>query len=179
MSLDDDCDDGVATILGRFPGPVIVRAPMFKRIGALITVTLFSGVVAWRVWSLDHWSLQQTILIGVVALVCAVAEILAILAMFDELNFMTLDADGFQIQFPWGRRRRSWREVDGFEARWVGIGGRVLAFNYRTDAVIVSAGLNQFFAGHDGVVSYSFGFTKDDFARLMNEWRERALALSR
>ncbi len=123
---------------------------------------LLIGVFAWHAWHVDHWNLQQVIFYGSAALICIAVQILALLSLFTNLNFIRLDADGFNVQFPWKLQRRCWKDVNGFNACWRGK-GRVVAFTDET--------------GRNTFLNYTYGFTKDEFARLMAEWRQRALAM--
>lgn len=95
---------------------------------------------------------------------------------FFDFPSITLDADGFEVR-KWTRLRRSWKDVDGFEAEWF---QRLLRVTYvNTGPATGALRVYQWIFGNTEALSYTYGYGRRDFARLLTQWRERALASSR
>lgn len=96
--------------------------------------------------------------------------------LFFDFPSITLDADGFEVR-KWTRLRRSWKDVDGFEAEWF---QRLLRVTYvNTGPATGALRVYQWIFGNIEALSYTYGYGRRDFARLLTQWRERALASSR
>ena len=135
MSAPDlDDPDRVNAILRQYPGPVVITAPAFMRIGACVAAFLFLAAFNWIAWgAVDHWTTQRALFNAVSAVISVATAVMATLGLFPGLNFIKLDAGGFEVRFPWKRQRRSWRDVEEFEVRWRGR-QRVVTFRDATPA---------------------------------------------
>jgi hypothetical protein len=139
---------------------------------ALIAWVLLSSV-EWR----GRWDLFHTISFVFAAAICVGVELNVVAAVFFDLGSITLDAEGFEVRSLWTRLRRSWRDVDGFEVEWFQRWLRVTYIN--TAASTGALRFHQWIAGNREALSYTYGFGRSDFARLLTQWRERAVGLSR
>jgi hypothetical protein len=177
---DDDLDP-VAPILDRFPGPVVITDSRFRRVARCVGATLFIALFAWvslrsRDWSGD-WDDFHAMWFAFAALVCVGVELSVVAAAFSDLNSTTLDAEGFEVRRPLTHRRRSWKDVDGFEAEWF---RRLRRVSYTNSSPATdSVRFYQWIAGNRERFVYTYGFGRSDFARLLTQWRERALARPR
>jgi hypothetical protein len=177
---EDDDLDPVDPILDRFPGPVVITDSMQRRTTICIGVTMFVGMFAWIIVASMHWQgpwdPTKTLFLVPAVLVCIAVELTVVAALFFDLGSLTLDAEGFEVRSRWTSRRRSWKDVSGFEAQWVPRSQRVSYIN--TSATTEAMRLRQSIFGNREALWYTFGYSKSDFARLLTLWRERALGSS-
>ena len=110
------------------------------------------------------------------AIILIGAELTLVAALFLGLGSITLDAEGFEVRKLWTRLRRSWKDVDGFEAEWFQKSLRVTYIN--TGPATGALRVYQWIFGNREALSYTYGFGRSDFARLLTLWRDRALASS-
>jgi hypothetical protein len=178
---EDDDVDPVGPIMDRFPGPVAITDSKQRRIAICVGVTFFVAVITWGSWhSLDwrgDWGLGQAMGFAFAAVICVGVELSVVSALFFDLGSLTLDAEGFEVRSFWTRRRRSWKDVNGFEAEWFRRYRRVSYIN--TSAATNGTRFYQSIFGNRETLRYTYGFGRGDFARLLTLWRERGLALSR
>jgi hypothetical protein len=178
MSTEEGLSEDAADLLAQFPGPMILWPSKARTIATWLTATV--AVILLGSWAWDaaaRGNLITALLWGSCVAVLAYTGIIGAWAFITDLNYMTLDQDGFEIQFAWKNRRRSWQQVDGFEAVSFSR-GRAVAFDDKMCAPGFSTSFFRFFTRHDAILAESYGFAADDFARLLIEWRRRALARS-
>jgi len=168
----------VAAILSQFPGPVTLFPSKFR---ILITSTVAMLLVALFIWFTWNAARSGNLLLvavyGFCVLVCAYAVIVSALASLTDLYFITLNANGFETQFAWKKRRRSWNDVGPFAVLSFIRGATVVAFDDETCRSGVSRKFNLLMTKHNSLLPGYFGLENEDMARLMTEWRARALGL--
>lgn len=173
------------TILERFPGPVTLHVGRRRRLVGLAFSLAVTVVFAW-IWianpgpqyrSYDWVMMPVTILLFGGLTIRAV-----ILLLFPGSASLTLDANGFEIGHVFRRIRLPWRGVSGFRVettKWrSGFGGPLRQIMY--DALDTSAE-RRGSAKVARVLPEIYGLPRlrgYEFAWLMNEWRQRALATS-
>jgi hypothetical protein len=176
MSERDMEGDDVSDILRQFPGPVRLFPSKTR---TLVTSIGLPAVLALLVWiTLDaaaQGKLLHAVLMGACALVLAYAGIITVWAFITDLYFITLNAEGFETQFAWRNRRRLWRDVDRFAVRPYGRNATIVGFDDLTIRSGLVRAVNILMFGRTSMLPGVFGLTDNDFARLMTEWRTRAL----
>lgn len=189
---EDDDIDPVAPILARFPGPVVIPDSKRARVAICAVVTLvIAPIVGVILGSLDWtaaWNSPQTVSLGSALLVCVAVELVFVGLVFMDFGSFTLDAEGFEVQSPWQSPwpspwpnpwmslRRAWKDVDGFEEEWFSRMGLVSYLNTRPASDTVRD--FQWVLGNRELLGSTYGFGRRDFARLLAQWRERALVSS-
>jgi hypothetical protein len=169
----------VDAILAKFPGPVTLAVPRTRLLLGLIVCV---GVTALFVffWITPHryrWYDSIMTAFGTVFFAGLTIRAL-ILLFFPRYASVTLDAEGLTIMHVFYHLRWSWRELSDFRVEikhiWRYGPHRHVAYAVRDSAT-----------GRPGtkkrMVPDLYGEPRlhgDALARLLNEWRERALALS-
>jgi hypothetical protein len=153
----------VDVLLARFPGPVRLYADkrfvqyllgLFAAMAFVLGRGLFLGTDP------KHFTVE---LIVFITLLWPIGSIVLIVLSRNALA-LDLDRDGFTVNgYAWyGARRHLWSEVGAFGTRSF----RFMTFGSYQDQ---AAGRQRFFPD-------TYGLRADGLARLMNEWRRRALA---
>jgi hypothetical protein len=144
-----------------------------------IGITLLVALMLWLTWdTARRGNFAYAALLGSCALVCAYAVVIGTLAFITDLDFMRLDVNGFETQFAWMNRHFSWNGVGPFMVRSFIRGGTVVTFDDATRRSGLSRMLRLFPFPQSSILSGQYGLGSDDMARLMNEWRARALGLT-
>jgi hypothetical protein len=160
----------VDAILAKFPGPVTLTLTRNRRLLALLTGLCGTALFVWFWMTPGYYRSYGWIVEPVGILFFAVLAIRAlILLIFPAHASLTLDADGFTINHIFHRVSRSWREVSDF----------------RVEMTYWRHGIRQVVydllgTRRRGVVPEFYGRPRlhgEVLASLMNEWRQRALAL--
>jgi hypothetical protein len=172
-------------ILERFPGPVTLRVSRRRRLVGLAFSLAVTVIFAW-IWIVDpgpQYRWYDWIMLPVVVLLFGGLTIRAvILLLFPDSASLTLDAHGFEIGQVFRRIRVPWRGVSGFRVETTNwrfrIGGSLRQITYDAlDTGTERRGSTQI----SRVLPEIYGLPRlrgDEFAWLMNEWRQRALATS-
>jgi hypothetical protein len=162
--------DPIAPFLAQFPGPIRLRSPSWWR-----------WAVLWSIlWVFFGFPLVMAQVFPVGSIIVIVG---ALGAWWYASGALLLDDAGFIYEWRfWSSRRFLWTEVDHFEIRKPslneeapsGVGSVVFDFAPREgtckgNPVMIGRHLGL----PDNVIST--GLTPDLLARLMTEWRERAL----
>jgi hypothetical protein len=166
----------VDTILARFPGPVTLHPSRLKILGAFaLTLSFAVFCVYLLVAKLPEFDWYDTIMSWLATLFFGVCTArLAVLLQQPGAMSLTLDADGFDIQKIFRRVRTPWQDVGGFRVdESEGFTkGKVMfevvtagAGPQRRGAVKVTRALPDYYQ-----------LPNDDFACLMEQWRQRARA---
>jgi hypothetical protein len=159
-------------LLSRFPGPVTLLPARGKWIAAFGCCTLVAAGLSWlalNAGSATQWTQWAWISLFVLAALLAAAMVVPGGAA------LTLDASGFELTILFTRHRTDWRRASRFkeagplvvyddtERGWNGIWRIISRFN-------------ALFAGRTSSLPDTFGLSPVALARLMERWRERALA---
>jgi len=100
-----------------------------------------------------------------------------ILLLIPGTACLALDAEGFEHGHVFYRVRRPWRDVSDFRIETVNWSSRIGGLLKQIAYEMCDPG-----AGRRGaapvmrVMPHIYGLRRDDFVRLLNAWRERALA---
>jgi hypothetical protein len=161
--------DPTAPLLAQFPGPIQLRSPLWWRRAVVWSIIwAFFGLVV----------MTQVFPVGLVIVIVG-----AIGPWWLASGALLLDDTGFIYEWRfWPSRRFLWTEVDRFEIRkpalneedFSGVGSVVFDFAPRESTCKGNPAMTGRHVGlPDNVIST--GLTPDLLARLMTEWRERAL----
>jgi hypothetical protein len=168
----------VTDILTQFPTPVKIRAPALLVIVPLIFVVPILALGLWGLWRSiltgDVVMFGRSVLLAVV---CGPIAFLLIKAAAKGLPELKLDAEGFSVGYPWGTTRKLWCEASQFKPE------PILPAIFVDRVVFHDASRPTGFRGrlwrsvtfNDTGLPNVYLWAKP-LARLMNAWRERALA---
>jgi len=180
---DDAARRQVDGILARFPGPVTLYVSRPWRLFGLALNLAVTAIFAsiWIAKLGPQYRAYDWIMLSVAILFFGTLAIRAvILLLFPGAATLTLDAEGFEIGRIFDRIRMPWRGVSEFRVEtpyWDGrIGGSLTQIRYEPlDADAGGRGSTK----RARVLGEFYGqprLRRDELARLMNEWRRRALA---
>lgn len=160
-----------AKILSRFPGPVrlypsrlwVMGMLLLSAGGAIVLGFYVSGELgSTRPHGAYDTFMGWASLIGLTGLVVA----MLILLLFPNFVCLILDAEDFEIRRFAGTERVRWRDVRGFDIR------KRLLRRGTIEQVLFRT------ADGSGVLPNNYGLGLQDLLRLMEAWRERAVAAS-
>jgi hypothetical protein len=162
---------GSDSLLALYPGPVTLHPSRLK------WVFIFVLMAFWIVCASLLHSLYGPALLsltGVVAVSLVTLIIIMAITYGRGRPRLTLDADGVEILPPTGGTRRlRWSEITRFRSR-LGF------FAFHVDARAPEGRWDRFqrayLGGRYRIWTDTFGLGAARFARLMNGWRERAMA---
>ena len=168
----------VDAILAKFPGPVMLTIPTGRRLLGLVVGICGTALFIWFWMTPGYYRSYGWIMEPVGIVFFAGLTIRAvILLLFPRYASLTLDAEGFTITHVFHHFRRSWREVSDFsvETRHIWRCGphRHVAYGLLDSAAARSRAKKK-------MVPDLYGEPRlhgDELARLLNAWRQRALAL--
>jgi hypothetical protein len=172
-SLSPSGDTGqAATVLARFPGPVTLYVGRRKKLIALVLCVAFTAFMAWLALNpgarLPRLYWYSMVMAWISLVIGGGMSIRAIFLLVQPRSAsLSLDADAFEIGRVFSRVRVPWSDVSGFRALTVMY--EVLDFSKRSGSP-------------NKVIKHfpdNYGLQREELARLMNEWRERSLALRR
>jgi len=157
-------------ILARFPGPVTLYPSRKKWLLVLLGCALFTaagiGMIAQA--ARGGWF---------AAIFFALGSLVAAIMLLPGAGALALDADGFQATSLFRRHRTRWQDVTGFESvRIPPSMQKMVLFDDINMTGRTIARLSVAIAGHNGGLPDTYGLTADDLARLMTQWRLRAVA---
>ncbi|MBX9778401.1 MAG: hypothetical protein K2Y71_28840 [Xanthobacteraceae bacterium] len=164
-------------ILAKFPGPVMLTVPIWRRLLGLVIGISGTALFVWFWMTPGYYRSYGWIMEPVGIVFFAGLTIRAvILLLFPRHASLTLDAEGFTISHVFHRFRWSWRQVSEFsvETRQVWRYGPHEAVMYAVRDGATGRNAKQ------KMVPEFYGEPRlhgDALAGLMNEWRRRALAL--
>jgi len=91
----------------------------------------------------------------------------------DRRSCLRLTARGFAMQDRHSTLAFNWDEVQGFRAA----GRRLVVFDFvRREGAMAARHIARFLAGGEGAMPDTYGLTAPELARLLNDWRERAVS---
>ena len=179
-SLSQSDTSQAATVLGRFPGPVTLYVGRRKKLAALALCVAFTAFMAWlamnpggRLPRLYWYSLFMAWVSLVIG--CGMSIRAIYLLVQPRSASLSLDVDAFEIGRVFRRVRVPWSNVSGFRADRAG-GRAALTVMYEVLDFSKRSGSPTKVIKH---FPDNYGLQRDELAGLMNEWRERSLALRR
>jgi hypothetical protein len=166
MSFDAGCD----AMLMRFPGPVTLYPSRRKWTLVLMGCALFTacgvGMIVDKAPS--GWLVLLFFLFGV---------IVAAMALLPGAGSLTLEGNSFEIKNLFRRQRVRWQDATGFKAAVIPPSRtKLVVFDDlgAKDRHRIISILNAMIVGRNGALPDTYGFSADDLAYLMSQWRERA-----
>lgn len=165
-------------VLGRYPGPLVLRVPQLKQIFFLVSGLVFGGCLAYIALYGDLGVVENAFLWLGVILVAAASPIM-LLAILRGAT-LRLDADGLQIFQGLKRTKMAWRDVSEFSVADAGALSPnrhlMVVFDERSAKDGAVAAFNRSLVGRSGGLPDTYGMDPSELAWLLNEWRARALA---
>ena len=164
-------DDKIAAILSSFPGPVTLYPSRKKWLFLFSAGALFSagGLAMARSGETVGWYMFA--LFGIVALI-------PLVVMLPGSGWLVLDRDGFDYKTIFISKRARWRDASNFRAGKIPPAGTKLVLYDDASTTGLNADLTTTFTGRNSTLGDTYGFSPDDLARLMAQWRERAVGQS-
>jgi hypothetical protein len=162
-------------LLAQHPAPVrLTPSPAKWLLYAAISATV-GGWVLSIVLTEDGLSLGA---IGGWLVVACLALNLAICIghLLPGVAYLRLDADGFESKTLFGRRVGFWKTASNFRAEGGNVSRRV-AFDVYTNEPPRSA-LFNYLIRRQRTLADNYGMAHEDLARLMTQWRAKALGVS-
>jgi hypothetical protein len=158
-------------ILRSFPGPVTLYPARRKLLLLLFGCAVFDAIGIKMVADGASWGWPGLIFFGLGTVVAAVM-------LVPGAALLVLDRDGFQTTSLFRRRQTCWQDVSGFAP--VSIPPSMLKLVAYDDVKVAGrtvARVNSVLAGRNTALSDTYGLSAAELARVMTQWRERALAL--
>jgi hypothetical protein len=156
-----------AALLAQFPGPVTLHSSKSWRHLLAFIALYFGSLIGLLGPHLAHLSGEALLVLGMVAVVPAPLVIwVGATTLRSGPQRMTLDDDGFEAHSGWGVHRTRWSDVTRFRL--------LLLLVFHDDAKPPRGRWDRL--NRTRLWNDTFGLGAKNFARLMTEWRERALA---
>lgn len=168
----------IDAIFARFPGPMTLHVSLNRRLLGLLIGVGGAALFIW-LWMTPHryhsydWIMEP---VGTLFFTGLTIRAL-ILLLFPAHASLTLDADGFKINHVFHHVRWSWRQVSDFSVEtkhvWRYGPHRMVMYDLLDSSTARSRAKKK-------VVPEFYGEPRlhgEALARLLNEWRQRALAL--
>lgn len=178
-SLSQSDASQAATVLARFPGPVTLYVGRRKKLIALVLCVAFTAFMAWLAATPSgrlprfHW--YSTAMAWISLVIGGGMSIRAVFLLVQPRSAsLSLDVDAFEIGRVFRRLRVPWSDVSGFRVDRTGV--RALTVMYEVLDFSKRSGSPTKVIKH---FPDNYGLKREELARLMNEWRERSLALRR
>jgi hypothetical protein len=169
-------------ILSRFPGPVTLRPSRGRWFGVFAISIAFATASLWllianptSIWTLVSDRANQ--IVGWIGLLFfAFGTTIAAIALLPGSGALTLNEEGFEAISLFRRFSVRWRDARRFEAaKHPRISGKVVMFDHVNAPKHTSSWLNTTFMGHNACLPDTYGFSANNLANLMSEWRMRAV----
>jgi hypothetical protein len=158
-----------AQTLARFPGPVTLYPSRRKWPLIFAGSALFTVGGAWMITSGDASGWFVLTFFGLGAIVAA-------LIMLPGAGALMLDSDGFEVTNLFRHHRSHWQVTAGFAAARIPHARQpMVVYDDTTQSTKSLARINIAIVGRNAGLPDTYGLSADDLARLMAQWRERAL----
>jgi hypothetical protein len=159
----------VSDLLARFPGPLTLCPSRRKWLIVLVGSALFTAGGVWMIREGDPSGWFVAAFFGL----CA---IIGIVMLLPGLASLTLDADGFEMTSFFVGKRIRWRDASNFAASRIPPAfTKLVVFDNAKDKSSAVGRLNRMLVQHNAGLGDTYGLAADDLARLMAQWRERAI----
>jgi hypothetical protein len=158
----------VTGILSRFPGPVTLYPSRKKWLLVFSICVLFAVGGVWMVKSGKESGWFVLIFFGLGAPV-------AVAAMLPGAGGLTLDREGFAVTNLFRSYRARWQDATGFTAAHMAHQKMVVYDDVKQSGGSLAT-MNVAIVGHNAGLPDTYGFSADDLAHLMAQWRDRAVA---
>jgi len=158
----------IENIAARFPGPVTLYPSRTKWLVVFLGCALFALGGIWMISSGEQKGWFVLIVFGLFTATAAAM-------LLPHAGSLTLHADGFETKSLFRRYRALWQEVSEFKAVRIppSMQRMVLYDDFNLKGAV--AKLNAALTGHAAGLPDTYGFSADELAALMTDWRKRAL----
>ena len=156
-------------ILRQFPGPVTLPASRRKWLLILVGCAAFvtAGVLMVRDADQRGW-------LGIVFF--GAGAIAALAMLLPGAANLRLDREGFEFTNFYRRTRRSWQDASRFDTMTVPRARtRLVTFDDATLKESWGTRARRAVSGHNAGLPDTYGLAAEDLARLLTQWRERAV----
>ena len=160
--------DKVDEILSRFPGPVKLDRSPRKWIWVLLACSVFVaiGVGLMPKDEVETWFVIAFFGLGV---------LVAAAMLLPGAGGLVLSQHSFEMTSLFRRHSCRWQATSGFRVMQIPRAGGMVVFD-DTDAKTSKMGrVNASLVGRSSALPETYGLSAEDLARLMEQWRERAL----
>jgi hypothetical protein len=162
-------------LLQRFPGPVELSTDPRRLLFLMVGAAIFGGVTFW-VLQHEPFGWFETIVLWLCVVGCAAAIPLMIVLMLQGSS-LRLDGEGLQVRHAFRRHFTRWADASVFE---VSDGpAPMVIFDDAASRGGTLGAINAGIVGRSGGLPDSYGLSHEELARLLNAWRQRALAVAR
>ena len=173
--------DEVDAVLARFPGPVTLTGSRVKYLGVLAASVVFVAALAWM---LQHGAVGPagTAKAWLGVLFFGAGAVIGAVMLLPGASSLTLSAQGFERITLFVKRPTAWQQASGFiVGEYLTARRRQLRTVAYDDAACWGAGadLSRKLVGRNTALPDTYGLAHEDLARLMTQWRQRALAQPR
>src|SRR5262245_44857088 len=164
----------VEQILARFPGPVTVRPVLTPTRGSVIAVCILIAIgCLWGIW---HGTQKVSAAWGLAVFAALFAFGAAAAVHMLRTSRMTLDREGFEVVDLFRKKRFRWKDVSAFALDYYPRRYLVVAFDDARKGGGILAPVDRALGFHDTILPEQYGLGEKEFAELLNQWRDRALA---
>jgi hypothetical protein len=166
-------------ILARFPGPVTLYPSRRKWLLLMAGCLLFAVGGIGEAYNGDAKDWLGVAFFGLGAIVPG-------LMLLHGAASLTLDADGFEMTNLFCHTRFRWRDASGFEAQFPPVlrasaipppsWNKFVAFDNAKMRNSTWTRVSALIMKHNAQLGDTYGFSADDLAKLMTQWRDLAVA---
>lgn len=168
------------TLLQRFPGPLVLRVDRSKFLYLLVALAIFGG---GALWVLRHEPLEWfgTIVLWFCVIACA-AGIPFMIVLMLQGSTLRLDSEGLHVRHAWRSSRTPWADAGVFEVAILRIPASsedvpLVVFDDAASRNSTLGAMNARMIGRSGALPDTYGLSHEELAWLLNQWRERAIAV--
>ena len=156
----------------QFPGPMVINASGKRIIFFIVFGSLFAAVGVWLT-KLDR-GLDHTIVGWATAVFGGWLALHALTLLIPGRAGMILDREGFTVFNGFWRRKHRWADISDIEVLRVR-SGECVVFNDRRSTSTYGQ-MNRVVSGRNGYVPAVLTIDPQDTKRLLESWRDRAMA---
>ena len=168
----------VDAILARFPGPVMLRVSRLKVLALLAASLAFvAGGILLIVFVKDDPEARLAGLAGI--LFFGACALIGAVMLLPGAGSLTLDVGGFEVCSLFRRNRITWPQASRFTVTTLPLpdADSQHMVGYDDDRLKgFGAEFSRDKIGRNAALPDTYGLSHEELARLMTEWRERALA---
>lgn len=162
--------DEVARLIGRYPGPLMLRASRRKWLLVGLGCAVFTAIGV--VLQINEPSIMALLTIGFFGLGVLVAGAV----LLPGSAALTLDTAGFEVIHFFRPRRTRWQDAEGFQAVSIPPSGiKRVAYDDKTIAAGGMAAASAAITGRNAALPDNYGLGAEELAALMQRWRAQAL----
>jgi hypothetical protein len=168
----------VDAILARFPGPVTLRVSRLKMLALLAgSLAFVVGGILLIVFVKDD---PEAVIAGMACvLFFGACAVIGAVMLLPGAGSLTLDVGGLEVCSLFRRNRIAWPQASRFTVATLSLpgGNKKPMVGYDHDGLKgFGADFSRDKIGRNAALPDSYGLPLEDLARLLTEWRERALA---